>query len=134
MTETTPIILFDAQCVLCSANARFILKHDRKQRFRLAAMQGKAGAALFRRYGIDPTDPDTILVVNGDHVLRDSDAVIAIYVGLGWPWRLLRIASLVPRTWRDRVYRWTARNRYRLFSRRSNCWIPRHEYQARILP
>jgi predicted DCC family thiol-disulfide oxidoreductase YuxK len=134
MPETTPIILFDAQCVFCSANARFILKHDRKQRFRLAAMQGATGAALFRRYGIDPTDPDTILVVNGDHVLRDSDAIIAIYVGLGWPWRLSRIASLIPRTWRDRVYRWIARNRYRLFGRRPICWMPCPEHKARVLP
>lgn len=134
MTETTPIILFDAQCVLCSANARFILKHDRRQRFRLAAMQGTTGAALFRRHGIDPTDPDTILVVDGDHVLRDSDAIIAIYVGLGWPWRLSRIASLMPRTWRDRMYRWMARNRYRLFGRRPVCWMPRPEHKARVLP
>jgi predicted DCC family thiol-disulfide oxidoreductase YuxK len=134
MPETTPIILFDAQCVFCSANARFILKHDRKQRFRLAAMQGATGAALFRRYGIDPTDPDTILVVNGDHVLRDSDAIIAIYVGLGWPWCLSRIASLIPRTWRDRVYRSIARNRYRLFGRRPICWMPCPEHKARVLP
>jgi predicted DCC family thiol-disulfide oxidoreductase YuxK len=47
-----PIILFDAQCVLCSANAQFILRHDRRHRFRLAAMQGAAGAALFRRHGM----------------------------------------------------------------------------------
>ena len=46
-----PIILFDAQCILCSANARFILHHDRERRFRLAAMQSATGAALFRRHG-----------------------------------------------------------------------------------
>ncbi len=129
-----PIILFDARCVLCSANARFILRHDRKHRFRLAAMQGETGAALFRRHGIDPADPDTILVVDGDHVLRDSDAVIAIYVGLGWPWRLAAIASVVPRSLRDRAYRWVARHRYRLFGRRSTCWMPQPEHAARVLP
>lgn len=36
MIEQGPIILFDAQCVLCSANAQFILKHDRLARYRLA--------------------------------------------------------------------------------------------------
>ncbi|KQM23014.1 hypothetical protein ASE73_01960 [Sphingomonas sp. Leaf24] len=129
-----PIILFDAQCVLCSANARFILRHDRLHRFRLAAMQGEAGTALFQAHGIDPTDPDTILVVDGDHVLRDSDAVIAIYTGLGWPWRIAGAASLIPRAVRDRIYRWIARNRYRLFGRRSTCWLPAPEHASRVLP
>lgn len=84
MTNGHPIVLFDAECVLCSANAQFILRHDRARRFRLAAMQGEVGAALCRRHGIDPANSDTIIVVDGNHALRDSDAVIAIYVGLGW--------------------------------------------------
>lgn len=109
-----PIILFDAQCVLCSANAQFILRHD-------------------RRHGIDPTDPDTILVVDGDNVLQDSDAVIAIYTGLGWPWRVAGVARLVPNWLRDRAYRWIARNRYRFFGRRSTCWLPAPEDAGRIL-
>jgi predicted DCC family thiol-disulfide oxidoreductase YuxK len=90
------IILFDAECGLCSANAQFILRHDRAARYRLASMQGETGAALFRRHGIDPADPDTLLLIEGDRVWRDSDAVIAIYAGLGGPWRLAGVARLVP--------------------------------------
>lgn len=133
MDDNGPIVLFDAQCVLCSANAQFILKHDRRARFRLAAMQGEVGAALFRQHGIDPTDPDTILLVEGDRVLRDSDAVLAIYVGLGWPWRAVGLASSLPTALRDRIYRWVARNRYRLFGRRDTCWVPAAEFAERVL-
>lgn len=128
-----PIILFDAQCVLCSANARFVLRFDRAQRFRLAAMQGDVGAELFRRNGIDPADPESILVIDGDKVWRESDAVIAIYAGLGWPWRAAVASRLVPRALRDPVYRWIARNRYRLFGRRDTCWLPRPEFADRVL-
>jgi len=133
MTDGHPIILFDAECVLCSANAQFILRHDRARRFRLAAMQGEVGAALFRRHGIDPADPDTIIVVDGDHALRDSDAVIAIYIGLGWPWRIAGAARVVPRALRDPVYRWIARHRYRIFGKRATCWLPRAEDADRVL-
>ena len=77
-----PIIVFDAECILCSANAQFVLTRDRVGRFRLASMQGEAGSALFRRHGIDPADPDTLIVVDGDRVLRDSDAILSIYAGL----------------------------------------------------
>ena len=84
-----PIILFDAECVLCSANAQFVLTHDRTGLFRLASMQGDVGQAIYRRYGMDPQDPSSILVVEKDRVRKDSDAVLSIYERLGLPWRLI---------------------------------------------
>lgn len=128
-----PIILFDAECILCSANAQFVLTHDRKKRFRLAAMQGEVGSGLYRRFGIDPTNPDSIIVVDGDKMLRDSDAVLAIYAGLGWPWKALGLFRLVPRFIRDPLYLFVARNRYRIFGRRESCWLPSPEFRDRLL-
>lgn len=130
---THPVIVFDAMCVLCSANAQFVLRHDRRGHFRLASMQGEAGAALYRRFGIDPADPETLIVVEGDHALRDSDAVLAIWRGLGWPWRAAGVLRLVPRQLRDPLYRRVARNRYRLFGKRETCWVPTPAQRGRIL-
>jgi predicted DCC family thiol-disulfide oxidoreductase YuxK len=128
-----PIIVFDGMCVLCSANARFILKHDHKRHFRLAAMQGEVGAELYRRFGIDPADPETMIVVEGDRALRDSDGVLAIYSALGWPWRAIAAFTLVPRFIRDPLYRLVARNRYHIFGRRETCFVPSPEQAGRIL-
>lgn len=128
-----PIILFDAECVLCSANARFVLERDRAATFRLASMQGEVGRSLYRRHGLDPDDPASLLVVEGDRVRRDSDAVLHIYETLGFPWRLARIFRIVPARLRDPVYRLVARNRYRLFGRRDSCWVAPARYRDRIL-
>ena len=128
-----PIIVFDAQCVLCSANAQFVLKHDRRGHFRLAAQQSEAGAALYRRFGIDPDDPETLIVVSGDEAARYSDAVFAIARGLGWPWRAACALRIVPRFIRDPLYRLIARNRYRLFGKRQTCWAPSPEQRGRML-
>ena len=128
-----PIVVFDAVCPLCSANARFILRHDRRRHFRLVSMQSEAGAALYRRFGIDPEDPETLILVAGDLALRDSDAVLAIWSGLGWPWRAAAIARIVPAALRDPLYRWVARNRYRLFGRLETCWLPGPELADRFL-
>lgn len=128
-----PVIVFDALCVLCSANAQFVLRHDRRGHFRLASMQSEAGAALYRRVGIDPADPDTMIVVEGGQALRDSDAILAIWRGLGWPWRVLTVFRLVPHALRDRLYRWIARHRFRIFGRREICWMPTPEHRGRIL-
>ena len=119
-----PIIVFDAMCVLCSANAQFVLNNDRRGYFLLASMQGAIGSAIYRKFGIDPTAPDTIVVVTGDIALRDSDAVLSIYEGLGWPWRILSIFKVITRFIRDPAYRLVARNRYRIFGKRDVCWLP----------
>lgn len=127
------IIVFDAECVLCSGNAQFVLRYDRDHRFRLASMQGEVGSALYRRFGIDPANPDSMILVEGDRLRRDSDAILAIYAGLGWPWRALTILRLVPRFLRDPLYRLIARNRYRLFGRRPTCWLPSAEHARYVL-
>lgn len=133
MSSGGAVILFDAVCPLCSANARFILRHDRRRRFRLASMQSEAGAALYRRFGIDPADPETLILVEGDRARRDSDAALAIWSELGWPWRAATVARIVPAPLRDAVYRWVARNRYRMFGRRETCWLPRPGEADRFL-
>jgi predicted DCC family thiol-disulfide oxidoreductase YuxK len=128
-----PIILFDAECVLCSANAQFVLTHDRQERFRLASMQGDVGASLFRAHGLDPSDPTSILVVDGAIVRKDSDAVLSIYEGLGYPWRLVSLLRIVPAAVRDPLYRLIARNRYRVFGKRTTCWVAPERYRSRML-
>jgi predicted DCC family thiol-disulfide oxidoreductase YuxK len=128
-----PVILFDAECVLCSANAQFVLKHDKVGRFRLASMQSNVGAAIYRRHGMDPKDPISILVIEGDRMRRDSDAVLSIYEGLGLPWRLFGVLRIVPTFLRDPLYRWVARNRYRVFGKRQTCWVAPREYRGRLL-
>lgn len=128
-----PTIVFDALCVLCAANAQFVLRHDRAHRFRLASMQGAAGAQLYRDCGIDPANPETLILVENGRVLRDSDAILAIYAGCGWPWRAAGALRLIPRAIRDPLYRWVARNRYRLFGRRETCWSPAPEDRDRLL-
>jgi len=128
-----PIILFDAECVLCSKNAQFVLRHDTAGHFRLASVQGDAGGAIARRYGLDPQNPSSILVVEGSRVRQDSDAVLSIYEGLGLPWRLLGALRVIPAFLRDLVYRWVARNRYRLFGRRDSCWVAPPDYRDRLL-
>lgn len=133
MESDHPIIVFDAECVLCSANAQFVLRHDRRGYFRLASMQGAVGEALYRQFGIDPADPETLIVVSGNQALRDSGAIFAIWSGLGWPWRALTALRVVPPVLRDPIYRIIARNRYRLFGKRQSCWMPNPEQADRVL-
>ena len=127
------IIVFDALCVLCSAHARFVVRHDRRQHFKLTSIQSETGEALYRRFGLDPADPRTLIVVEDGRLLTDSDAIIAIWSGFGGAWRVANAFKAVPRGVRDPIYRWIARNRYRLFGKRETCWVPLPADRGRFL-
>lgn len=132
-----PIIVFDGMCVLCSANAQFVLSADKVGKFRLAAMQDEAGAQLMRENGVDPSDPESFVLIDATHdggrVWKNSDAVLHMWSELGWPWRIGAVFKLVPRFIRDPLYLLIARNRYRWFGKRETCWVPTPEQASRIL-
>ena len=96
-------------------------------------MQSAVGSKLFHTHGLDPADPISILVIDGSNVRKDSDAVLSIYEGLGYPWRLAWLLRIIPAFVRDPLYRLIARNRYRIFGRRPACWVAPEQYHSRML-
>ena len=44
------VIVFDGVCALCNRWVRFLLRFDRKGRYRFAAMQGQQGSAMLRAH------------------------------------------------------------------------------------
>ena len=132
------IIVFDGVCLLCNGWVGFLLRHDRKHRYRFAAMQAPVGRALLVEHGLDPDDPNSFLLIEHDRGPdpRVSLGVVAIrrvLVGLGGGWRLLAIAALVPRVIGDPLYRVLARNRYRWFGRHDACLMPDPANASRFL-
>jgi predicted DCC family thiol-disulfide oxidoreductase YuxK len=122
--DDRPIIVFDGKCVLCSGFANFILRSDRHHRFRLLAAQMPTGAALYRHFGLNPTDYQTYLLLEDGRVWLKSEASIRIFEQLGFPWSLAAVGRLMPRFLRDRLYDILARNRFRWFGSRETCYIP----------
>lgn len=128
-----PVIVFDGVCVLCNRWIGFLLKHDREQRYRFAAMQTPAGRALLIEHGLDADDPMSFLLLDETGARIDSDAVIAVLAGLGGLWRMAAAFRLLPRALRDPAYRWLARNRYRWFGKKQACYLPSAEQRHRFM-
>ncbi len=127
------IIVFDAQCLLCNGWVQFILRHDRKARFRFASIQGDAGRRLLAAEGLAPDGLQTLLLVGDHRTWQHSAAIFRVLHGLGWPWRLAWLGWLIPPFVRDPLYRLIARNRYRLFGRSDVCIRPPPGHAARFL-
>jgi predicted DCC family thiol-disulfide oxidoreductase YuxK len=118
------VLIYDGHCHLCSGWARFLHRHPVQPAFRLVAMQSGEGRSLLAAHGIDADDPSTFLVLDAGRAWRESDAVIHVVTSLGWMWRVAALARIIPRSWRDALYRLLARNRYRWFGRREVCYLP----------
>lgn len=127
------IVVFDAQCLLCSRWVRFLLRHDRHQRIQFASMQGAAGRQLLQSAGLRAEDLQTLLVVQGAQTWQNTAAILRVLHELGGAWRLFWLARLCPATLRDSAYRWIARNRYRLFGRSETCMLPAAPHAPRFL-
>lgn len=133
--EAGATIVFDGVCVLCNGWVRFLLHHDRRGRFRFAAMQGESGRALLAAHGLDPDDPVSFLLVDDTRAFTDTDAIGRVLRGLGGAWAVpAAMLAICPRALRDGLYRWAARNRYRWFGRHDRCVVPSPAQAARFLP
>ena len=126
------VILYDGVCVFCSRGMRFVATRDVGGRFRFTAIQSGYGARLAQAFGIDPDDPDTNAVVHGGVAYFKSDAALTVMGALpGWGWT--RMLFGVPKPLRDTVYSLFARNRYRLFGKYEECFMPDAAFRARVL-
>jgi predicted DCC family thiol-disulfide oxidoreductase YuxK len=118
------VVVFDGICHVCSGWVRFMERHRIVPPFKLVPMQSDEGKRLLMLHGIDPEDPATFLVVEGDKPFTQSDGSIRIIVALGGIWKVFEAARIIPKPWRDSLYRLLARNRYRWFGKRATCYLP----------
>lgn len=79
------------------------------------------------------TDFETFYVLDGDRVLRKSQAILHLNSYLAWPWRVGLILALIPRMYLDRLYDLIARNRYSLMGVRDSCRVPTSDERERFL-
>ena len=126
------VILYDGVCVFCSRWVRFVAARDTAQRFRFTAIQSGYGTRLAQECGINPEDPDTNAVIHSGEVFFKSDAALKVLSLLpGWGW--VRVLHLVPKSLRDAVYNLVARNRYRIFGKYEECFVPDESLRARVM-
>ena len=127
------LILFDGYCNLCSGTVQFILKHDRKAKFRFASLQSEYGKTILQKHRL-PTDSfGTFVLVESDIVFTKSTAALRIVKSLTGMWPLLYVAIIIPRFLRDAIYNLVARNRYKWFGRRDSCWLPKIDWRERFM-
>ncbi len=130
---STPLILYDGVCRLCTGTVLFVIRRDRGKRFRFASMQSPLGRELLRRFGLPTDDLKTFVLVEADGHFTKSTAALRVARRLGGLWPAVSLLAVIPAPIRDGVYDWVARNRFRWFGKREHCLVPNSDVQDRFV-
>ncbi len=133
MSRKKSVVLFDGVCTLCNASIDFVLKRDKKDRFRVGALQDNKGKELLSRFEAPPEYLDSLVLIEGGRIYFRSTAALRIAKRLPGLWPLLYGLILLPPFVRDGLYDWIGRNRYRWFGRKNTCRLPTPGEKAKFL-
>ena len=136
--EDAVLILYDGVCALCNGVVRFLLRRDRADRFRFAALQSELGRRLVRERGGDPDVVSTLWLIErpgrpDERVFTRGRAGAIALAGGGGPWRLLGALRILPDFVLNAGYALVARLRYRLAGRLDACPVPPPEHRHRFI-
>ncbi len=131
--ENKKIILFDGVCNLCNNSVVFIIKRDKKDVFRFAAIQSDAGEKLIKKHTIDTSKTDSIILIDNNSYSVKSSAALKIAKHLKGGYPLLYGFIILPAFFRNWVYDIIAKNRYKWFGKKDSCMIPTPELKSKFL-
>ena len=134
MESDKKIILFDGICNLCNSAVQFVIKRDKEAVFRFAALQSEIGKKLIAERNIDTNKVDSIILIEpGIAYYIKSTAALKISTSFGGLWSLSTILMWLPEGFRNIVYDFIAKNRYKWYGKKDQCMIPTPELKARFL-
>lgn len=128
-----PIIFFDGVCNLCNSFVQIIIKLDKKAVFRFTSLQSEIGVSLLEKYRLETTRLETVVLIHQGKLFTHSDVVLEIALIFGGFWKIFYLFKIVPKSVRDFIYNWIAKNRYLWFGKKESCWLPTDELRARFL-
>lgn len=118
------VVLFDGYCGLCNGWVDFVLRHDHRGAYKFGAIQSPVGEQMIAQAGMPPGFVGSVILFEDGRPFFRSTAIIRILRGMGFPYSLAGIYTVVPRGLRDAVYDVIASHRYGWFGRREACRIP----------
>lgn len=127
------LIFFDGVCNFCNSSVLWIIKRDRKKIFYFASLQSKYAQEILSQFKVNTQEIDSIIYIKRNKVFFKSTAALEIAKDLKNSWSCLYILKIIPQFLRDMVYDLFAKQRYRLFGKKSECMIPDPELKERFL-
>jgi predicted DCC family thiol-disulfide oxidoreductase YuxK len=134
LPENKKIILFDGVCNLCDNAVQYVIKHDKKDVFRFVALQSDLGRKILDYLNVDTSTMDSVILYEpGVAYFYKSDAALEIVKDLNVFLKWSIIFKIIPASFRNPIYDYVARNRYKWYGKKEDCMIPTEEMKAKFL-
>lgn len=134
LPQDKKIILFDGVCNLCDSSVQYVIKHDKKDAFRFVSLQSDLGQKILNHIGINPIHTDSIVLYEpGISYYYKSTAALHIAKGLSGIFTLATVFTILPTGFRDTIYDYVAKNRYKWYGKKEACLIPSPELKSKFL-
>jgi predicted DCC family thiol-disulfide oxidoreductase YuxK len=127
------VVFFDGLCNLCNGAVQFVIKHDTKNVFKFASLQSDYAQKELLAYKIDLTAPNSFVLIIEGEVYQQSTAALKVVKQLNGLWPLLYVGIFLPRFFRDWIYGFVAKNRYKWFGKKEICWTPTADLKHKFL-
>lgn len=131
--ENQPVLLFDGVCNLCNGAVQFIIERDSDKRFLFASLQSDYAQQHLKEAQLPEGFLDSLVLMDKGKYYTQSSAALRIAKQLDGAWPLMYGFIIVPKFIRDAVYNFIARNRYKWFGKKEQCWIPTPDLKARFV-
>jgi len=128
-----PVILFDGICSLCNGFVLFVIRHDKKNKFRFGSLQSDSAKKLLEPFHFPLEELKTIVLVEDGKLFLRSRAVLRIASQLDGAWKLSAILYVFPSFISDAVYNQLSKYRYKIFGKRDSCMVPTPELKSRFI-
>jgi predicted DCC family thiol-disulfide oxidoreductase YuxK len=128
-----PVILFDGICNLCNDFVQFVVRHDKKNKFRFGSLQSDAAKKLLEPFHFPLEELKTIVLVEDGKIYLRSRAVLRIASQLDGAWKLTVILYIFPSFISDAFYNLISKFRYKFFGKRDSCMVPTPELKSRFI-
>jgi len=134
MEKEKKIILFDGVCNLCNSTVQFAIKRDKNDIFRYAALQSTTGKKLLAERDIDLNAIDSIILIEPNIAYyTKSTAALEIGKRLKGLHIISSILLWLPESFRNIVYDFIAKNRYKWYGKKDACMIPTDELRGKFI-
>lgn len=127
------IVLFDGYCNLCSWSVQFVIKRDTKDYFRFVSLQSESAKQLLNQFSLPTSFDSSLVLIEHRSIYFKSDAALNIARKLRHLWPGLYFFIIMPKAIRDEMYSLIAKNRFKWFGKKDECYLPKKDVSYKFL-
>lgn len=122
------VLIYDGDCNMCSRLIQFVVFINKDKNLHITDFNSQ-----WTKENVDLNpNVDSLIFIDNNQLYYYSDAVIQLTSALHPLFKIVSIAHIVPKKLRDKLYRWIAKNRNRVF-KDDKCKMPNDKFRAMYL-